>query len=65
MNDLQAYLRVLEKSGYDLTWQGNGHVDVSRDGKWVAASAATSRSRRGLENLKSCVRRFERSRQPA
>lgn len=56
-----AYLRELQQRGYELDKRGRGgHVKIRWKGRLVAVGSVTPGGGRGLANLKSYVRRFER-----
>lgn len=63
MNDTDEYLRDLRRRGYTIrVTRRRGHRQILFDGVIVATAGHSTRSWAALAELKSQVRRFERSR---
>ena len=58
--DQLAYLASLEKVGYTVRRLNSGRMEVCWKGRRVATGSFTGWQGRGLRNLKSHVKRFER-----
>jgi hypothetical protein len=65
MNDLDAYLRQLARTGYDVDKTRGNHWRISSGGRRVATAAGTPGSSSSLMNLKAVIRRRERQMETA
>ena len=62
--DSEDYLRLLEKAGYEVVHTRRaGHWQIRWAGRLVTVHSGSPGGGRGLANLKSRIRRFERARQ--
>lgn len=60
--DSEDYLAQLRAQGYEVVMsRGRSHWHIRWEGRLVATQSGTPGGGRGLANLKSRVRRFERS----
>ena len=58
--EISQAVRRLRKQGYNVTMNGSGHWNISRDGRLLTVIPATSKNRRVMVNLKTRLRQHER-----